>query len=228
MWRQKTNTGSKKLHETREYLVRTRGRLLALYAAATQKNHRERMNHLNRRLQETNQTLNSLCQIETELLGRTPGGNRFLVSSVFLQQCFKELTADSKEQLFFITGPEAGGLLVLDQKCGFDHVSRTPVGVEGETRSTHSLLCKLEKLGHRLLAHFHSHPGHGIGSTVPSLTDRNFQERLERGGYPAVAAVFSRDGFIRFFRLDHKFEVQIYGEGVEEVEPNVFHLTHLN
>ena len=222
------NISSPKLLETRESLLRTRNRLLALYSAAVTQNNRERMNYLNKRLTETSRTLESLTEIETELLGQRPHANRFLVSSLFLWECFRELTADSREQFFFITGSEIDGILTLDQKCGFEHVIRTAVGVEGELKSTHVLLCKLERFGHRLLGHFHSHPGHGIGSTVPSPTDRGFQERLERGGYPAVTAIFSRDGYVRFFRLDQNFELQVHGKEVEEVEPNVFRLTHLN
>jgi len=228
MWGRPKNMESPKLLETRESILRTRNRLLALYAAAVERNNRERMNYLNRRLSEATRTLESLTEIETELLDRRTGTNRFLVSSLFLWECLRELTADSREQFFFITGAEVNGILTLDQKCGFEHVVRTSVGVEGELKSTHALLCKLEKFNHRLLGHFHSHPGHGIGSTVPSPTDRGFQERLERGGYPAVAAIFSRDGYVRFFRLDHNFELQVHGKGVEEIEPNVFHLTNLN
>jgi len=219
---------SQKLIETKTQLARTRARLLALYSNAVEKNNMRRMSYLNKKLQETGQMLDSLAEIETELLSQKRSDGRFVVSSLFLHECFRELTLDSKEQFVFISGCEAGGIMVLDQKCGFEHVSRTAAGVEGEVRSTHNLLCKLEHFGHRLLAHFHSHPGRGIGATMPSSTDRAFQERLERGGYPTVAAVFSRDGYIRFFRLDHEFELEVHGKGVEEVEPNVFHLTHLN
>jgi len=222
------NISSPRLLETRESLLRTRNRLLALYSAAVAQNNRERMNYLNKRLAETSRTLESLTEIETELLGQIACANRFLVSSLFLWECFRELTADSREQFFFITGSEIDGILTLDQKCGFEHVVRTVIGVEGEFKSTHALLCKLERFGHRLLGHFHSHPGNGTGSTVPSPTDRGFQERLERGGYPTVAAIFSRDGYVRFFRLDHNFELHVHGKGVEEVEPNVFRLTNLN
>lgn len=225
MWQTKKNTESQKLLQTRAHLLRTRGRLLSLYSGAAERNERRRMNYLNKKLQETGQMLDSLSEIETELLAQKSGVRRFVVSSLFLHECFKDLTLDNKEQFFFISGSETDGLMILDQKCGFEHVSRTAAGVEGELKSTHALLCKLEQFGHRLLAHFHSHPGKGIGATMPSQIDQGFQERLERGGYPAVAAVFSRDGYIRFFRLDHDFELQVHGKGVEEVEPNVFHLT---
>jgi proteasome lid subunit RPN8/RPN11 len=228
MWGRIKHSNCTKLLETRESLLHTRSRLLGLYSAAVERNHRERMNYLNRRLAETARLLESLSEIEGELMSQNIGANRYIVSSLFLSECFHELTADSREQFFFITGSEAGGILTLDQKCGFEHVVRTVVGVEGELKSTHALLCKLERFGHRLLGHFHSHPGHGMGSTVPSPTDRSFQERLERGGYPTLATIFSRDGYVRFFRLDHNFELQIHGKGVEEVEPNVFRLTNLN
>ena len=214
-----------KLLQTRAHLIRNRARMLSLYSNATDKNDKRQMNYLNRKLQEAGKMLDSLAEIETELLSHKSGGRRFVVSSLFLQECFKELTLDSKEQFIFISGCEADGLMILDRKCGFEHVSRTAAGVEGEIRSTHTLLCKLEQFGHRLLAHFHSHPGQGVGATLPSPTDHGFQERLERGGYPTVAAIFSRDGYIRFFRLDHDFELQVHGKGAEEVEPNVFHLT---
>jgi hypothetical protein len=226
MWR-KNQAESQKLHETRDHLTRTRTRLVSLYCGAVEGNHKRRMNYLNKKLQETGETLASLAEIETELLAQKSDGRRFVVSSLFLHECFEELTLDSNEQFHFVTGCEIGGLMILDQRCGFEHVSRTAAGVEGELKSTHRLLCRLEQFGLRLLAHSHSHPGHGIGATMPSPTDRAFQERLERGGYPTVGAIFSRDGFIRFFRLDHDFELEVHGKGVEEIEPNVFRLTHL-
>ena len=34
-------------------------------------------------------------------------------------------------------------------------------------------------------------------------------------------AIFSRDGFVRFVRLDQNFEIEIYGEGVENHAPGV-------
>ncbi len=40
--------------------------------------------------------------------------------------------------------------------------------------------------------------------------------------------IFSRDGYIRFMRLDNEFEIDIYGEGVELHAPNVYRLTNLD
>ena len=89
------------------------------------------------------------------------------------------------------------------------------LSVVAKVPPTHNLLIKLDQFGHKLLAHFHSHPGKGADATKPSGTDENFQKRLESAGHLAVMAIFSRDGFIRFVRLDQNFEIEIYGEGVE-------------
>jgi hypothetical protein len=150
---------------------------------------------------------------------------RFVVSSLFLHECFKKLTADRSEQFSFITGIEIAGAFVLNQILELEHDSRTPAGVQANAAFTHRLLVTLERFGHRLLAHVHSHPGNGPSSTTPSGIDENFQSRLERAGHLAVAAIFSRDGYVRFFRMDRKFEVEVFGEGVKKHAPNVFQIT---
>jgi hypothetical protein len=38
----------------------------------------------------------------------------------------------------------------------------------------------------------------------------------------------SRDGFVRFVRLDQQFEIAIFGEGVEQHGQNVYRLTNLD
>jgi hypothetical protein len=223
----KTLRSSQKLFETTVNLLRVRQRLLSAYSAAVEGQQVGRMNYLNRRLQDTNLFLNSLTTIETELTA-PPTYPRFAVSSIFLHECFKQLTADKKEQFFFITGPEVDGTMVLSKFYTFEHIRRSEVGVEGDPRSTHRLLGRLEQFGHRLLAHFHSHPGRGPESTGPSGTDNKYQARLEGAGCNTLAAIFSRDGYIRFFRLDQKFELQIHGTGVEHVSGTIYRLTNFN
>lgn len=153
---------------------------------------------------------------------------RYAVSSLFLHDCFKKLTADPDEQFFFITGAEVDGLHVLDQYAEFAHQHRSRVGVVGHMPSTHNVLIKLEQFGHKFLAHFHSHPGNGPGATHPSGTDQNFQRRLEQGGHLALMAIFSRDGYIRFIRMDRNFKLEIYGEGVEQYAPDVYRLKNID
>ena len=119
-------------------------------------------------------------------------------------------------------------MLVLDQWAEFAHQRRARMGVVGDMPSTHNLLIKLEQFGHKFLAHFHSHPGRGADATHPSGTDENFQKRLESAGHLALMAIFSRDGFVRFVRMDQNFEIEIYGEGVKNYAPGIYHLTQLD
>lgn len=182
-----------------------------------------------REIKATNEFLNTLDEIWAEMQAK-PQTNvpHFVVSSYFLHECFKKLTADQSEQFSFITGVELDGTFVLNQLLELEHDKRNVVGVTANSGFTHRLLITLERFKHRLLAHFHSHPGNGAEATHPSGIDERFQSRLEQGGHPAVAAIFSRDGFIRFFRLNGEFEMEVFGEGVEKHERNIFHLTHLD
>jgi len=181
------------------------------------------------RIQTTNEFIHSLDRIADEVKEEPEGTvPRYTVSSLFLHDNFRKLTADLNEQFVFITGTEVNGTFVLDQTAELEHERRTPGGVTADTRSSHKLLIKLEQFGHRLLGHFHSHPGRGAESTRPSGIDENFQRRLESAGHKAVMAIFSRDGYVRFLRLDAQFQIEIYGEGVEKHAENVYRLTKID
>jgi hypothetical protein len=205
------------LEEKRTALVERREKLIGRFneAARARKSTRRMCTEIGR----TNEFLESLERIEAENTGRpNTGPRRYAVSSLFLHESFKKLTADRDEQFFFVTGSEVEGVLVLDQWAEFAHQRRSPMGVVADVPSTHNLLIKLEQFGHKFLAHFHSHPS-GI--------DEAFQKRLESAGHVAVMAIFSRDGFIRFVRLDQNLEIEIYGEGVKNHAPGIYRLTNL-
>src|SRR5665213_55050 len=184
--------------------------------------------HITKAIGRTNEFLDSLDQIVAENT-RTPDGlRRYMISSLFLHECAKKLTADPDEQFFFITGTEIEGVHVLDQWAEFAHQRRTRLGVVADMPSTHNLLIKLEQFGHKFLAHFHSHPGNGPEATHPSGTDEKYQRGLEKGGHLALMAIFSRDGYVHFVRLDKNFEIEIYGEGVERYAPNIYRLKNID
>jgi hypothetical protein len=209
------------LEEKRKFLTDKREKLIGRFNAAAR--NRKSTMRLSTEIRQTNDFLESLERIAAE--NTNPDGpRRYAVSSLFLHESFKKLTADQDEQFFFITGAEIDGVHVLDQWAEFAHQRRSRMGVVADIPSTHRLLIKLEQFGHKFLAHFHSHPGNGPGSTNPSGTDENFQRRLESAGHLAVMAIFSRDGYIRFVRLDRNFEVGIFGEGVEKHAENVYRL----
>jgi hypothetical protein len=214
------------LEEKKAALLARREKLSTRFIRAVQE--RKGLSRLCAEIRKVNEFLESLERIAAENADRPDNGLRhYAVSSLFLHESFRKLTADRDEQFFFVTGSEIDGVLVLDQWAEFAHQKRNLVGVTGDIRSTHALLIKLEQFGHRLLAHFHSHPGRGAEATVPSGTDASFQKRLESAGHVAVMAIFSRDGFIRFVRLDQNLEIEIYGEGVENHAPGIYRLTNL-
>lgn len=215
------------LEEKRHVLIEKREKLIERFNKAARA--RKSTVRVCTEIRRANDFLESLEQIAAENTGRPNTGPRhYVVSSLFLHESFKKLTADPDEQFFFITGSEIEGVLVLDQCAEFAHQRRNRLSVVGDMPSTHNLLIKLEQFGHKFLAHFHSHPGRGADATMPSGTDQDFQKRLESAGHVAVMAIFGRDGFVRFVRLDQNFEIEIYGEGVENHAPGIYHLTNLN
>ena len=108
------------LEEKREALLARRGLLLKAFTEAAEQGQTARMDRICRRLQQTNEFLGSLEKIKAESSTKPVSStNQYVVSSLFLHQCFKDLTADQNEQFFFITGAEVGGMRVLDQKIEF-------------------------------------------------------------------------------------------------------------
>ena len=219
----------KRLDAEKARLQSKRQALLEAFSKAAAGGKQKRLSELCAKIRQTNEFLNSLELIETDTKPESSTGlRRYVASSLFLHESYKKLTADECEQFFFVTGSEIDGVLVLDHFAEFAHQKRSVGGVTGDLNSTHALLIKLEQFGHRLLAHFHSHPGKGAEWTQPSATDQNFQRRLESAGHVAVMAIFSRDGFVRFVRLDQNLEVEIHGKGVERHAPGLYRLTNLS
>jgi hypothetical protein len=215
------------LEEKRAALVDRREKLITRFNQAARGG--KGMARLFAEIHKTNQFLDSLERVAAEAAATPESGlRRYAVSSLFLHESFKKLTADQDEQFFFITGSEVKGVLVMDQWAEFAHQKRSRLGVVADMPSTHSLLIKLEQFGHKFLAHFHSHPGTGADATNPSGIDERFQKRLESAGHVAVMAIFSRDGFVRFVRLDESPAIEIYGEGVEKHATGIYRLTNLD
>ena len=207
------------LDRERQRLLTKRSKLLRVFSDAAERGKGRQLEKVYTQIRESNAFLEILRAISAGELAAAPTGlQRYVVSSLFLRTCFDKLTADQNEPFFFITGAEIAGAFIMDQMAEFTHQERTPVGVVADLPSTHRLLIRLEQFGHKFIGHFLSHPGIGPRATNPSGT----------AGHLAVMAIFSRDGFIRFIRLDGNFEIKIYGEGVEQHGPGIYRLTNLN
>lgn len=152
----------------------------------------------------------------------------YTASSWFLHNCFQYLVQRDVESLHFVTGVQHGNILTLDKIVTFAMSLQTPVSAKGDTGSTHKALMEMERYGHKLHACFHSHPGKGAAATSPSSVDFDYQARLEKGGYPAIGGIFSRDGYFRVFSLERPFQMNVFGKGVERIDDRIYHLTEVN
>ncbi len=146
----------------------------------------------------------------------------YLVGSRFLTWCSKLLLRSADEGLVFVSGLQLEPILTLDQLVGFGLKRQSLTGAEADRGSALRALIQLDCFGHKLHGVFHSHPGDGPIGTLPSGIDHETQARLERGGYPVIGGIFSRDGYVRFFSEKNQFEVITYGTGIESAGEKVF------
>jgi proteasome lid subunit RPN8/RPN11 len=158
--------------------------------------------------------------------GATKRRQTYVISALFLHDCFKLLNARKVESLHFVTGPQLENISVLDRIVDFKLETQNPVFARGDSDSVRRALIELSKYEHRLQGCFHIHPGRGIHSTEPSSIDLRLQQTLDRGGYRLVNAIFSRDGIIRFYS-SRAFEIQVYGKGVEKINGKFYRLTQV-
>lgn len=155
-------------------------------------------------------------------------GLMYLVGSLFLYDCFSTLVQGLDERMHYVTGLRLAGLLTLDRIVEFELEAASPVSAVGDAASSHAELIRLDRFGHRLHGLFHRHPGKGKEATMPSKVDLDTQSRQERGKYPVIGAIFTEDGYVRFFSGRNQFDLILYGEGVERVEENTYRLTEIS
>lgn len=149
----------------------------------------------------------------------------YVMSSLFLLECYEYLNKEnSLESLHLVSGIQLGNMNVLDRMLPIALEKQTSASVSADPISLRDTLIQLDTFGHKLLAYFHIHPGAGKHCTFPSYNDLEIQRMLERGKYPAIGAIFSRNGYIRFFPQDKDFEILVYGKGVEKEDDKVFKL----
>src|ERR1035438_7284050 len=96
------------LRTQRERLLKKRKSLLDSFSKAVSSGKRKQLVHLFVKIQQTNEFLKSLAIIEADAktLTNISGRRRYAVSSLFLHESFRKLTADQDEQFFFVTGSE--------------------------------------------------------------------------------------------------------------------------
>jgi len=174
--------------------------------------------HLSLLIEINTLIVKSMAEINTPL---------YLIPSLFLRDSFKLLNHRDVESLHFVTGPEVARVKILDQIVPFNLEQQNVVYAKGEVAAIRNVLIQLNEDKFRLWGYFHIHPGVGANATLPSGTDLNLDRLLDNGSYEAIGAIFSRDGFIRFFSC-REFKIQIYGEGVEKIDEKLYHLVKVS
>lgn len=154
---------------------------------------------------------------------------RYVISSLFLRESFNFLTKNNDiESLHIATGVEFNGIksdwFIITKPVFIDLDVQTAVRAKTNCPSLIKALINLAQYKHKFLACIHIHPGMGKEVTHPSYVDIELQKLLEKGKYPVVYGIFSRDGYLRFYGPG-KFEIEIYGEGVEKKDEKLFQLT---
>ncbi len=144
---------------------------------------------------------------------------RFVVSSIFLDDCRDYLTATNNERLVYISGPVTpDGTAVLSMTNKLPMSQQTPTYVCADTTASIQALDYLDTTGHRLWAVFHSHILRGATGTTPSQTDIVHQNRMVAFGMPQVlGGIFGTDGWCRIFSTVMPFELFVYGNGAHIV-----------
>jgi hypothetical protein len=145
----------------------------------------------------------------------------YVISSATLAQAFAAMVHERNssmsepERMLAVTGIARAGLRTLDHLIDVKMGQQTPVSASFDMQDFARVLLILHDHNQALHAIFHTHPF--AGPPTPSSVDWRLQELLDQGGYPAIQAVFSSDGYIRFF-AKCPFVLEISGKGVEHVD----------
>jgi hypothetical protein len=169
-----------------------------------------------------------LAKVNSEVLNKK---QTYVVGSLFLRECFgllvRERAKKNIEVLYYVTGIDIGGVLVLDKILAPDLSTQSGSYVSAEQSSSNQIFMELEDYGHGLHGWLHNHIGTGAFATSPSEIDLTTQERLEGGGYRAIGGIFSEDGFLRFFSKNSEFNVVVFGKGVKRIDDYLFKIEEI-
>ena len=144
----------------------------------------------------------------------------YVMSSLLLHRCYEDLTVGPCEDLNLVAGMPVDGRFVLTEMVKPANVDRRMTRAVARPLETRDALLVIDKFGLRAAGLFHSHPGQGAGAATPSSVDWANQRVWEQA-YPLVGAVFTRDGYVRFFAT-RSIRVDVYGAKVRKVDDNLF------
>lgn len=175
--------------------------------------------------------LTSLSQ-SSSLIARP---DTYWISSATLAAAYAYLTQEGSsgqnsepEWMLAVTGLRLGAVRTLEHLICIKLASQSFGQASFDMTDFTRVAIELYEHGLALHAIFHSH--RFDGPPTPSGTDNHLQDTLEHGGYPAIQAVFSDDGYVRFFARRRPFVVQVFGKGANSVDghENLFRIVHFS
>ncbi len=150
---------------------------------------------------------------------------RYSVNYLALASWAAAATQGTTEHLFAITGSRLdGGVLTLGHAIKVQADEATRTSVVANDAAFFKLLLALNDADLSLHALLHSHRFDGVPR--PSGVDLQMQEWLRAGGYPAIQAIVSEDGYVHFFGDSRGFEVSVHGGGdhVQRIDSSTFRI----
>jgi hypothetical protein len=190
------------------------------------------------RLCEVAETLPALQAQVYKALGQpkpppAPAFDTYWISSATLAEAYSFLTqrlpatGQEPEWMLAVTGLKNDRVRTLEHLIEVKLASQSPGQASFDMQDFTRIAVSLYEHGQALHAIFHSHRFHG--PPHPSGVDDRLQRLLEEGGYPAIQAVFSEDGYVRFFAR-RPFAVEVHGKGVTclDRERFLYRITHFS
>jgi len=149
----------------------------------------------------------------------------YIVDTWFLQDLIRHLTPNQDEEITYVTGVSFGQVRILSRICEVALEKQSAVYARATAKSCTNALATILDKGNRLQAMAHSHPGRGSEATHESSIDVKYLGRIQRAGADVIGVIVTRDGCVRFFTVEKPFRVWVQGNGVTQIDENVFQIT---
>ena len=180
------------------------------------------------RLRDISKMRHMLSEISEDLQPQEAEQPHFLMSSELLYEAFRTLCKIPTESILYGVGNRYGNTFSMERLVQLQLDESQYGYARANVSHLSKTLIELEEYGSLLTCFLHAHPGRGPQNNHPSPTDIDNQARLESGMYNAIGAIFSRDGYVRFFSDKLKYKLSISGKGVEYVSKDVYRLTQVH
>lgn len=154
----------------------------------------------------------------------------YWISSATLAEAYRYLVRKlpggrgEPEWMLAVTGIRlADGTRTLEKLIEIKLAGQSAVRASFDMADFTRVAVLLHEHGQALHAILHSH--RFAGQPGPSGVDLALQAQLEAGGYPAIQAVFSEDGYVTFFGGQRPWAIRVHGQGVAQVGPRSWRIT---